>query len=343
MAHRRKALVTVLVACLCLSAPLLGAQSASAASDLKEGIDLFRSAQYDKAILLFHNVILDPTADDQKAQAYFLIAKSYMAVGKLDDAEHNLEFYLATYPKGTDYPEALYQKGRLLFLQDEYENAIQAIQGFVASYPRNPLVSSAWFWAGECLYSLGRLDDALAVYQKILSDYPTSIKVEASQYKVSLIQLQKKEQELSKLLKWSHEDFLRTVEDFQNRERTYQQAIEAYQRRLAGAGQSDDQKTIADLQSALAAKTDQANKLTAEVARLTAQASASTAAASTASAAPVATDTPTVPTSAADAAAADARRLDLDKRERLLVAKEQALALKEIYLNWLQENGGADQ
>jgi TolA-binding protein len=334
MTHRRKAFVTVLIAGLCLSAPLLSAQSASAVSDLKEGLDLFRNAQYDKAILLFHNVILDPTADQQKAQAYFLMAKSYLAVGKLDDAEHNLEFYIATYPKGADYPEALYQKGRLLFLQEEYENAIQAIQGFIAAYPRNPLVSSAWFWAGECLYSLGRLDDALAAYQKTITDYPTSIKVEAAQYKVSLIQLQKKEQELSKLLKWSHEDFLRTVEDFQNREKTYQQAIEAYQKRIAGSSAADDQKTIADLKAALAAKTDDANALAA---RLTAQASAP----QTGSA------PPTVPTDAAAAAAvnatAEARQADLEKRERLLAAKEQALALKEIYLNWLQENVGGDK
>jgi len=40
---------------------LLGAQSNSA-SDLRDGLDQFRNSQYDKAILLFHNVILDPSA-----------------------------------------------------------------------------------------------------------------------------------------------------------------------------------------------------------------------------------------------------------------------------------------
>jgi TolA-binding protein len=332
MAHRRKALIPVMVAVLCLSATLCAAQSVSAATDLKDGIDLFRNGQYDKAILLFHNVILDPTADQQKPQSYFLIAKSYMAIGKLDDAEHNLEFYLSTYPKGADYPEALYQKGRLLYLQGDFENAIQVLQGFIDAYPKNPLASSAWFWAGECLYGLGRLDDAQAIYRKVLRDYPASVKVEAAQYRVSLIQLQKKEEELAKLLKWSHEDFLKTVEEFQNREKTYQQAIAAYQKRLGGSDDAADQKAIADLQAALAAKTEEANKLAAQVARLTA-AQESGAAKTTES---PATATTTVPDTTAGGQTEQMARL-----ARLLAAKEEALALKQIYLGWLQTNGGA--
>ena len=113
------------------------------------------------------------------------------------------------------------------------------------------------------MYGLGRLDDALAVYQKIVADYPTSVKVEAAQYKVSLIQLSKKEVELSKLLKWSHEEFLKSVEEYQNREKAYVQAIEAYQKRLAASGSAEDRKIIADLQQQLAKKTDEAAQLRA--------------------------------------------------------------------------------
>jgi TolA-binding protein len=219
MSHPRKAILPLLILALVLISPQGFAQASGPGSDLKDGIDQFRNGQYDKAILLFHNIILDPNAGTQKAAAYLLIAKSYMATGKLDDAEHNLEFYLATYPGAADYEEASYQKGRLLFMQEEYESAIQVLQAFITEYPKSSFVSSAWFWAGESMYGLGRLDDALAVYQKIATDFPTSAKVEAAQYKASLIQLRKKEVELSKLLKWSHEDFLKSVEEYQNRER----------------------------------------------------------------------------------------------------------------------------
>jgi len=326
MAHPRKALAPVLIVLLCLSPLLLFAQSPSASSDLKDGIDQFKIGQYDKAILLFHNVILDPSAGAQKPAAYLLIAKSYMAIGKLDDAEHNLEFYLANYSGAQDYEEALYQKGRLLFLQDDFESAIQALQSFLKAYPESAFASSAWFWAGESLYGLGRLDDALIIYQKIVADYPTSAKVEASQYKLSLIQLRKKEVELSKLLKWSHEDLLKSVEEYQNRERVYEQAIEAYQKRLSASATDEDRKAIADLQQELAQKTEEANQLSAQLAKLNAAA----APGGISAAAP-----------GGISAAAQAQADQIARLQRLLAAKQAALDLKEKYLAWLEANEGA--
>jgi tetratricopeptide (TPR) repeat protein len=174
-------------------------------------------------------------------------------------------------------------------------------------------VSSGWFWVGESLYSLGKLDDAMTVYQKVIRDFPSSVKVEAAQYKVSLIQLRRKEIELARLLKWSHEDFLKATEEFQHREKSYEQAIEAYQKRLAAASVSaEDQKTIADLRQQLADKTEEANQLAAQVARL----------------------------GAAPPAAETAREEErLANLRRLLAAKQQALALKERYLIWIEATG----
>jgi len=309
MSHPRMAILAIVLLTLALFFQQGFAQSSGSASDLKDGIEQFKNGQYDKAILLFHNVILDQNAAPQKPAAYLLIAKSYMAVGKLEDAEHNLEFYLATYPGAADYEEASYQKGRLLFMQQEYESAIQVLQAFIGGSPRSSFVSSAWFWAGESMFALGRLDDAQAVYQKIAADYPTSAKVEAAQYKLALIQLSKREVELSKLLKWSHEELLKNVEEYQNREKAYVQAIEAYQKRLAGSGSQDDRKVIADLQQQLARKTDEAAALAAQI---RSGGSAPTASLSS----------------------------DQAKLQKLLEAKEAALTLKETYLQWLTTNGG---
>jgi TolA-binding protein len=307
MSHHRKAFLPIVLLALALCSANAFPQAAGSSTDLKDGIDQFRNGQYDRAILLFHNVILDPNAADQRATAYFLIAKSYLAVGKLDDAERNLEFYLATYPAAPDYEEAVYQKGRLLFLQEEYQPAIQVLQGFIKDHPKSTFASSAWFWVGESLYGLGMLDDAQAVYQKILNDFPTSVKVEAAQYKLSLIQMRKKEVELTKLLKFSHEELLRSVQEYQNREKAYVQAIEAYQKRIGSTSSDDTRKIIADLQQQLAQKTD-------ELAKLRASASAS--------------------------AGSSSSRED-DRLERILSAKQKSLALKELYLQWLIQNGGA--
>jgi tetratricopeptide (TPR) repeat protein len=98
-------------------------------------------------------------------------------------------------------------------------------------------VPNAYFWIGESLYSLGRLEEAERVFARVLRDYPQSYKVEAASYRLSLLEFKKREEELLRLLKWSHEEFLRTVEEYQRREKAYEQALAAYQQRTGGAEQ----------------------------------------------------------------------------------------------------------
>lgn len=319
MPHLKKALVLVPVLLFCLSPLGLPAQTAGGttrsgpAGDLKDGIDQFRNGQYDRAILLLHNVLMDPSAGSLKADASLLIAKAYMATGKLDDAGQNLDFYITNFPLAPDLPEAVYQKGRLLFMRDDFEGSLQALQGFLSSYPKSSFVPSAWFWVGESLYGLGRLDDAAVIYAKVVKDYPSSVKIEASQYKLELIDVRKKEVELAKLLKYSHEEFLRTVEEYQNREQTYQQALEAYQKRLGNASSPADLKTIADLRQQLSQKADEVSRLQAQLNQAA---------------------------EAPSAAAAGAAPADLSLLQKTLAAKAEALALKERYLELLGSSGG---
>jgi TolA-binding protein len=86
---------------------------------------------------------------------------------------------------------------------------------------------------GECLYSLGQLNKALDVFSLIVEQYPQSVKYEASSYRLALINQKKVEIELLSILKWTHEESLKTVEEYQRRERTYDQAIIAYQKKIA--------------------------------------------------------------------------------------------------------------
>ncbi len=316
------ALVPFLTVFLCLALPVLPAESSGHSPDINDGIALFRDGQYERTIQFVRTFLQNPPTESQKAAAYLLLAKSFIAIGTLDEAEKSLEYYIANYPRAADIQEALYQKGRLLFLQEDFENALQSLEVFIASYPKSTLAPSAWFWVGESLYSLGRLDEAQAAYRKILTDYPSSVKVEAAQYKVSLIQLTQKEVELARLLKWSHEEFLKSTEDFQAREKTYQQAIEAYQKRLAGTGAADDQKTLAELRQALASKTAEVNNLAAQLAR-------------------AGTHPESVPAGTPPAALSTTDADQLARLQRLLAAQQKALALKEIYLGWLETHAGA--
>jgi hypothetical protein len=66
-----------------------------------------------------------------------------------------------------------------------------------------------------------------------VEQYPQSVKYEASSYRLALINQKKVEVELLSILKWTHEESLKTVEEYQRRERTYDQAIIAYQKKIA--------------------------------------------------------------------------------------------------------------
>ena len=243
-------------------------QSQSGLDQIREGLALFKQGDFQQAIIIFRNIIFDSAYSAYKPDAYFWISRSYMAINQLDDAERNLEFFLAGYPEHPDYPEAYYQKGRLLFRQGELESGIQLLQSFINRYPDSPFLPNAYFWIGESLYLLGQLEEAAAVFNKMQMEYPKSFKVEAARYRLSLIEFKKREIELLKLLKWSHEESLKTVEEFQRREKSYEQAIAAYQRRLSylkqGVDWEKDDELILDieqLKSENAALKDQNEKL----------------------------------------------------------------------------------
>jgi tetratricopeptide (TPR) repeat protein len=299
-----------------------------------------------------------------------------------------LSYYLANWPKADDRAEAIYLQGRVLHQQEEFEAAIREFQAFLAAYPASPFAANAWFWSAESLYGLGRLEEASVLYQKVIREYPTSAKVEAAQYKASLIGLTQREQELSRLLKWSHEEFLRTIEEYQRRQESSDQAIEALQKRISGGGAvatgpaagssaaastAASEKAIADLRAELEkrnADTASLNGKVSDLERQLAQAKAAAAAGGetgstttaeadaalaglrteleqkTAEASSLAAKVSDLErqledanAAAAMASAAATQAAGIAETQRLLAAKAEALALKELLLGWLEGKG----
>ena len=228
------------------------AQARDAQAELQAGLQAFQQQQYQQALQSFRRII-DEEAD-QAPDAEYWSAMAYMALEMLDEADRALEHYLARYPGHALAGEAHYQKTRLLFLERDYENALQASYEFIRSNPGSAYVPNAYFWIGESLYSLGRLEEAERIFAKVLRDYPRSYKVEAASYRLSLLEFKKREEELLRLLKWSHEEFLRAVEEYQRREKTYEQALSAYQQRTGSQEQRQaDLKALEELKAENAA------------------------------------------------------------------------------------------
>jgi TolA-binding protein len=289
---------------------------------LEIGIAQFGNGDYKKALLSFREVVVDSSLAEQHGSAYFWIARSYMALEDYAKAEQNIEFFLSRFSSNPRYPDALYQKGRLLYLQEEYEKSIRQLYRYIEEYPSHPYKANAYYWLAESLYGLGHYDKAETIFSMVVRDYPTGYKVEAARYRLSLIELKRKEEELLKLLKLSHEEYLKTIEDFDRKEKSYEQAIAEYQRKLAAATADNDNELIDALNDEIAAKNKRLSALQSENQRLREQNAAINRRSED--------DTGTVVVSAASNSAA----------MKLLELKSRALSLKEQYIKQLAAQEG---
>jgi len=246
---RRIALALVLAA----SAILVGQEAPKA--QLDQGIEAFRAERWRDALDDFGSVLANPQTTIEKPEALYWTALAAMALGDQATAEKSIQTYLEAWPNGPRVPDLLYQKGRILYGRQDWQGALVAFAAFMTDAPSHELYSSALYWSGECMYALGRLDDARRAFVAVITKYPNSVKVEAATYRRDLIDIEFREEELLKLLTWSHEESLRSVEDFRRKERSYEQAIAVYQNELAdikrGAA-TDTDKLIADLRSQVA-------------------------------------------------------------------------------------------
>lgn len=194
-----------------------------------KGKTYYSNGKYLEA-LYFFNELIEEESSDFTADAYFWLAKSYLAAGEIENAEVTLEYFLLNYTRNSHYNEGFYYKGRIFYMQKKYDKSLELFNRFIRSDPFSPFTSNAYYWIGDCLYKTGHFNEALVVFKKVVDDYPAGFKKEAAQYKISLIDYRFKEEELLRLIRWSHEESTRTIEDYRNREDNYLQTIEAYQK-----------------------------------------------------------------------------------------------------------------
>ena len=289
-----------------LAIPLAFAAHGQTGTDsrISQGISLFGEEKYSDALELFSRVLSDTAASAQRPDAVYWSGLSYLAMGDHANARRSLDTFLKEYPRHPSVPDALYQRARLSHLASEYEDAIKLFAVFLEKYLDHPFASSALFWTGDSLFYLGRLPEAETVFRTVIADYPKSVKYEAAAYKLSLIRYKYRENELLTLLKWSHEESLRVIEEFQRREKAYEQALAVYQRRLSESGLQPPSAVTApppnDAEGRIAALNARIDELTKALA-----------------AKPAGTDSGTA---------------------SLLSLKAEALELMSLYVDWLARN-----
>ena len=339
----------LLIVFITIAAAAVFAQSGS--SLLDKGILNFKNGKYSESLTYFRDVIIDTNQKTFRSDAYFWIAKSYIALRQLDNAEENLEFFILNFPKHKFYEEAIYQKGRLMFLQNDYENCIQENYKFIENYPSSAYVANAYYWTAESLYSLGRLEEAESLYSHILYNYPSSFKVEAATYRLAMIEQKYREESLVNLLKLTHEEYLKSIEEFQVREKSYEKALDSYQKKLSLIDTSSNNSgqtlsvELLDLQTALRNRENEIMALKRKIAELeyrltNAEAKATEAVKKVIEVNPEQTSQ-AVTEPAADAVQnADTNgTLSTEDKLRLLEIKSRAYEIKSYYLKYLNSAG----
>lgn len=337
----RKRIQCVLVAgLLCLaSLPLAAAGNSGVPKGdrqgrLEQGLALFEKSDFNGALSAFQAIMLDPRLKEVHDQAAYWSALAFVGLKDYENADRGMKLFLDSWPASALRADGQYQQGRIAYLRKDYERSLSSFQLYLEGNPDHDLFASGLFWAGESMFQLGKLGQAEQVFRSILRDYPDGVKSEAANYRLSLIELKYREEELLKLLKWSHEESLRTTEEYQRREKTWEQAVNAYQRQVSGqkvAVNKEQEDRLSVLDASL--KTAQADLLAKdrEIADLKAALEASRSQPAIAT-----PQSPGVPAQATPPTADAAR-------EELLAIKEKALALTEYYLRWLAAHPDEEQ
>lgn len=234
-----------------LSVLLLAPLGAQGADLLQRGQQQYAQLDFTGARRTFSQILETPTLVSFHPNALLWWIRTEMALKAWDQASALVERFLQNYPSHPLAREALYEKGRILYSTGDLENALLTFDAFLKTDPDRELTSNALFWMGECAYGLGRWEEAQVLYRRVVEAFPTSFKVEASRYRMSMIEMKLREEELLRLLRWSHEELVNSLDEFRRRERAYQQAIQAYQRRILEFERSDLASRVRQLEQQL--------------------------------------------------------------------------------------------
>lgn len=239
-----------------------------AQTPLVQGQDFYARGDYLAALSQFQKLVADPQSRT-KAEPYLWLAKTYFAVLDTKSAALNLNYYLENFPQDGARSEGLYLQARILYSDGDYTQAISAFGQYLDQAPTGDQVPNALFWMAESAFALGHYEEAAQLYNKIVQGYPASFKLEASRYRLAVIDLRHREEELLKLLQWSHSEALNSADDFQRREKAYQQSLVSYQKRILELQSTDLGAKIAALEETVRQKDAQLAALRLQPASMT--------------------------------------------------------------------------
>jgi len=231
----------LLIAGLALFPAGIAAQEAAQseyARRFQNGSQLYNLQRWNEAAIEFRRAEETAASANERSAALYWVILSQLAHTDYGSALLDMDELQRSSSNSTYARDMNYHRARIYFNQGYFEDALSFFNNYIrltndSDRETADRRAAAYFWMGECLYAMGQFDDAEKFYAWVVGRYPESPKIEAATYRIDLIKQKKIEAELLALLQWSHEESLRTSEDFQRTIRTYEHTLNVYQRRIA--------------------------------------------------------------------------------------------------------------
>ena len=140
----------------------------------ERGRNLFRTAQYDKAVEAFGKLLAVEPKTPHRAEALFQTGLSQFKLGKRGDAAVVLERMVADYPGDERAAEALYWTGKCYSKLGDRDRAVKTFQKLLARHHDSEWADDALFVMGNIHREANDMKKALTFYSRLASDYPES-------------------------------------------------------------------------------------------------------------------------------------------------------------------------
>lgn len=221
--------ITIIFALLFAAGLVSGYAQSSAISKaelIKTGIAFYSEGKYTEASGILRLAGGEP-------EALYWLSLAELSAGNYDIALSCMDTLEEADSGGRWSADIPYHRGRCLYYLGRHDEAIDSLSRYTETLDdSDPRKASSYYWQGESLLASGQLDGAADAFSAVVEHYPHSAKYEASYYRLNLINQKKIEAELLGMLKWSHEESLKSIEEYEEREKNYEAAIAEYQRRI---------------------------------------------------------------------------------------------------------------
>ena len=238
MRQRIPILWVIFLGLLLFPAVFLSAQESQYLRRFQNGAQLYQLSRWQEAAIEFRRAQESAQNMNDWSQSLYWVILSELAFSDYGSALRDMDELEKRAPSSPYTRDMVYHRARVYFIQRYYEEALVLFNKYTGSVTDSDRITAdrraaAFFWMGECLYTMVQFDEAEKFYSWVIARYPQSPKVEASAYRIDLIKQKKIESELLSLLQLSHEESLKTSEDYQRTIRTYEHTLNTYQRRIA--------------------------------------------------------------------------------------------------------------